>query len=236
MMRVSVDQSIPSPYIESSGALYRFKRRLTYSFAFRLLRKYFKPCQEFDILEIGTGSGFFLFFAKRFFQQSHLHGIEYDDRLLRETLVRAPYAKVMQCNAENFSFGQQHFDLVVSFQVIEHLYNPSAMLKNVHAHLKPGGIFLVTTPNLSGIGARIMKNRWHGYREDHVSLKGKDEWDRILISHGFSCLYSGSTFLSGIPLLNRFPLGILNWLLLYAFGSLPWALGESYVGLYQVND
>jgi hypothetical protein len=122
---------------------------------------------------------------------------------------------------------------VVSFQVIEHLYNPTAMLENVRAHLKPGGIFMVTTPNLSGIGARWTKDKWHGYRDDHVSLKGKEEWDQLIMSQGFSSLYSGSTFFSGVPVLNKLPLGIINWLLLVVFGCLRWSAGESYVGVFK---
>ena len=125
--------------------------------------------------------------------------------------------------------------MVVSFQVIEHLYNPSAMLVNVRNHLRPGGIFLVTTPNVSGFGARWMQDKWHGYREDHVSLMGKDDWDRLIISHGFEPLYSGSTFFSGVPILNKLPLGVINWLLLVVFGSLRWRWGESYVGVFKLS-
>lgn len=231
--KVSVKTDIPSPYIENRGGIYRLKRKLTYAFAFRLLKKYLSQRHDLDVLEIGTGSGFFLDFAKESFPNSRFWGVEYDQRLLDETVSRAPYAKIIQGNAENFDLGQGRYDLVVSFQVIEHLYNPSAMLENVRGHLKPGGILLVTTPNLSGLGARWMKDKWHGYRDDHVSLKGKDEWDRIIASHNFTVLYSGSTFFSGVPLLNKLPLGIINWLLLVAFGSLRWSAGESYVGVFK---
>lgn len=231
--KVSVKTNIPSPYIENRGGLYRLKRKLTYAFAFRLLNKYLSRRQELEILEIGTGSGFFLDFAREVFPKSHFSGVEYDERLLAETISRATHANLIQGNAENFDLGQGRFDLVVSFQVIEHLYNPGAMLDNVRTHLKPGGLFLVTTPNLSGVGARWMKEKWHGYRDDHVSLMGKDGWDQLIISHGFEPLYTGSTFLSGIPVLNKFPLGIMNWLLLLVFGSLPWSAGESYVGVFK---
>lgn len=234
--KVSVNKDIPSPYIENKGGLYRLKRKLTYGFAFRLLNRYLSQRQDLNILEIGTGSGFFLDFAKDSFLNSRFTGVEYDERLLAETTSRAPYAHLIQGNAENFDLGKGHYDFIVSFQVIEHLYNPSAMLENVYAHLKPGGIFLVTTPNLSGIGARWMKEKWHGYRDDHVSLKGKDEWDLLIVSHGFTPLYSGSTFFSGVPVLNKLPLGIINWLLLVAFGSLRWSLGESYVGVFKSTN
>lgn len=233
--KVSVKVDVPSPYIENRGGLYRFKRKLTYAFAFRLLNRLLDRQQPLEILEIGTGSGFFLDFAQENFPNSQFTGLEYDERLLHETQQRAPNARLHQGNAESFALGLNQYDLIVSFQVIEHLYNPAAMLDNVKAHLKPGGIFLVTTPNLSGVGAQLMKHRWHGYRDDHVSLKHKDDWDVLIKSHGFKSLYSGSTFFSGVPILNRFPLGIINWLLLLAFGSLRWSSGESYVGVFKSN-
>lgn len=231
--KVSINTDIPSPYIENRGGLYRVKRKLTYAFAFRLLNKYLSQRQELNVLEIGTGSGFFLDFARRVFPNSRFSGVEYDERLLAETASRAPFASLIQGNAENFDHGKASYDLIVSFQVIEHLYNPRAMIENVRAHLKPGGIFLVTTPNLAGLGARWMKEKWHGYRDDHVSLKGKEEWERLISSHGFTPLYSGSTFFSGVPFFNKLPLGIINWILLIAFGSLRWSSGESYVGVFK---
>jgi len=233
--KVSVNTDIPSPYIENRGGLYRMKRKLTYAFAFRLLNKYLDRRQNLEVLEVGTGSGFFLDFAKENFSDSRFSGVEYDERLLAETAARSPHAHLIQGNAENFDLGRGGYDLVVSFQVIEHLYNPGAMLDNVHAHLKPGGVFLITTPNLTGLGARWTKKKWHGYRDDHVSLKGKEEWDQLIASHGFTPLYSGSTFFSGVPVLNRLHLGIVNWLLLVAFGSLRWSAGESYVGVFKSN-
>jgi len=231
--KVSVNLDIASPYIEDRSILHNFKRRLTYASAFRLLNKYLLKSHDLEVLEIGTGSGFFLQFASKVFPFSRFNGLEYDERLLAETAARAPFAKLIHGNAEDFDLGKSTFDLVVSFQVIEHLYNPGAMLDNVYAHLKPGGLFLVTTPNLSGFGARLMKKKWHGYRDDHVSLMGKAEWDRLILSHGFEPLYTGSTFFSGIPVLNKLPLGIINWLLLLTFGSLSWSAGESYVGVFK---
>jgi SAM-dependent methyltransferase len=231
--KVSVNTEIPSPYIEKKSHLYRLKRKLTYAFAFRLLNKYLSQHEDLEILEIGTGSGFFLEFANEIFPNSRFTGLEYDERLLTESALRAPHASLIQGNAESFSLDKGRYDLVVSFQVIEHLYNPSSMLEKVRTHLKPGGVFLVTTPNLSGLGARVMRERWHGYRDDHVSLKGMDEWNQLIISQGFISLYSGSTFFSGVPLLNKLPLGIINWLLLIAFGSMRWSAGESYVGIYK---
>jgi SAM-dependent methyltransferase len=234
--KVSVQTELPSPYIEKRGSLYRFKRKLTYAFAFRLLKKFIKRAEPLEILEIGTGSGFFLDFASKKFPNSHFTGLEYDERLLAETALRAPKASLYQGNAENFDLGHGVYDVIVSFQVIEHLYNPNAMLENVRAHLKPGGIFVVTTPNLSGLGARLSKESWHGYRDDHVSLKHSKDWDELISLHGFTQLYSGSTFFSGISWMNKLPFGLVNWFLLVTLGSLRWSYGESYVGVFKLNN
>lgn len=50
------------------------------------------------------------------------------------------------------------FDSVVSFQVIEHIRNDRLYLSEIHRLLKPGGIALLTTPN---IRKTLTRNPWH---------------------------------------------------------------------------
>lgn len=40
----------------------------------------------------------------------------------------------------------EHFDVIVSTEVIEHLYNPRALPRMAHRLLKPGGYLVVSTP------------------------------------------------------------------------------------------
>ena len=59
--------------------------------------------------------------------------------------------------------GEEPFDLVVSTEVVEHLYAPRRWAKGCFAALKPGGLFICTTP-------------YHGYMKNlALSLLGK--WD-----------------------------------------------------------
>lgn len=236
MKKVSVDLDSPSPYIETGSYFYNIKRKLTYAFAINAIARVKRKEEEFSLLEIGTGSGYFLSFAHSAFPRASLSGIEYDPRLLEVTKRKVPFANCLKGNAELFDFGSEKFDVIVSFQVIEHLYEPGAMLERVRNHLKPNGIFIMTTPNLDGLGARLMGKRWHGYREDHVSLKGYTQWKSLLEECGFVPVYCGSTFFSGIPILNRLPLGIFNWMLLTIFGAARWKHGESFVGVFKVSD
>jgi 2-polyprenyl-3-methyl-5-hydroxy-6-metoxy-1,4-benzoquinol methylase len=50
------------------------------------------------------------------------------------------------------------YDVVVSFQVIEHIDNDLLFLKEIHRVLKPGGVALITTPNRK---MSLSRNPWH---------------------------------------------------------------------------
>lgn len=47
----------------------------------------------------------------------------------------------------NLSYESESFDLIFSFDVLEHLPNPSKMLKETYRILKKDGIFIISTPN-----------------------------------------------------------------------------------------
>lgn len=236
MKNVTVDLDNPSLYAESDSNFYRFKRKMTYENILKRIRTFVKGKETFSLLEIGTGSGFFMTFLESEFPNAELVGLEYDPRLVELTQSKVRNAKIVQGNAETFNFEAEKFDIIVSFQVIEHLYNPVAMLTSVKKHLKTDGIFIFTTPNLGSLGVKVMKDKWHGYREDHVSLKNCDDWQSITEQNGFSSIYIGSTFFSGIPILNKLPFGLLNWVLLSTLGSIKWKYGESFVGIFKLSN
>ena len=233
--KVTVDLNIDSPYIENDTKFHNFKRRMTYRLPFKLIRKYLKNnrsiSSNIDILEVGIGSGYFAKFFLEQYQTSNYTGLEYDSRLIEVTNQKAPNANLIQGNAEEFCLDHE-FDIVVSLQVVEHLYNPEAMIGKIFDHLKPGGFLVVTTPNLSGLGASLMGKGWHGYRDDHVSLKGHDEWLSLIERHGFQRVFCGSTFFTGLPWFNKMPLALVNWSMLITFGALKWTKGESFVGAF----
>ncbi len=233
MKKVSVDHSIPSYYHESDSKFHRFKRKLTLLPILRIIKKYLSIKEKFSLLEVGSGSGFLISFLEEEFPHAKLTGLEYDERLVPVIRSKVNNAKIIQGNAEDFTIEGQEFDIAVSLQAIEHLYQPVQMIKCIKKHLKKDGLLIFTTPNPKSLAARIMKEKWHGYRDDHVSMKSLDEWKAITEQEGFKTVYCGTTFFTGIPWMNRLPFGIINWLLLLTFGSLPWNHGESFVGVFK---
>ncbi|MEI9917906.1 MAG: class I SAM-dependent methyltransferase [Bacteroidota bacterium] len=55
-------------------------------------------------------------------------------------------------------FADNSFDVVITFQVIEHIQDDFNFLKEIHRVLKPGGLAIITTPNRP---MSLSRNPWH---------------------------------------------------------------------------
>lgn len=85
------------------------------------------------------------------------------------------------------------YDIIIAFEVIEHLKNPTQAIKNMKAKLKDNGVLICSTPNGD-----------HDVYIDptHISVKPKNEWQKVFESVGFrKVIISQVTF---VPFLYRF--------------------------------
>jgi 2-polyprenyl-3-methyl-5-hydroxy-6-metoxy-1,4-benzoquinol methylase len=80
---------------------------------------------------------------------------------------------VLHDAANPFPFGEQ-FDLVIAAEVVEHIVDTDAFLDHCAAVLKPGGVFILTTPNLLfGVNRVLMllgKRPRFAYADYHVRM------------------------------------------------------------------
>lgn len=90
------------------------------------------------------------------------------------------------------------FDLVLSIEGIEHLEDPFAFVRDVHRLLRPGGILVLTTPNIASLRSRIRYFGSSFYNSDprpldesarhplhHISLRTFSELRYLLHTSGF---------------------------------------------------
>ena len=116
-----------------------------------------------DVLEIGTGEGY----GAEVLAPHTTRYITIDKtiptNLYQDANVEFVEAAVPPIPAENNSF-----DYVVSFQVIEHIKRDFDFVREVHRVLKPGGKFIVTTPNAP---MSLTRNPWHvrEYRAEELT-------------------------------------------------------------------
>lgn len=99
------------------------------------------------VLEVGSNRGYGLGILKA--HAHHIVGIELSERLARiaHTETGVP---VVRANGEQLPFVDNSFDVVVSFQVIEHVWDDRACVAEIARVLAPDGVLIVTTPYRPG--------------------------------------------------------------------------------------
>lgn len=125
----------------------------------RLFKAYVaaQPYVSGDALEVGCGEGrgveLLMQHAKSF------TAVDKIDEALQVLRDKFPGARFLAMNLPPLhGMGDNSFDCVVSFQVIEHIKEDRFYLQEIHRVLKPGGVALITTPNRK---MSLSRNPWH---------------------------------------------------------------------------
>ena len=110
-----------------------------------------------DILEIGCGEGRGV--STLLDRVNSFTAVDKIKEAIDELQKRFPSGKFISMNLPPLtSLGDNTYDFVISFQVIEHIENDALYLKEIHRVLKPGGMALITTPNRK---MSLSRNPWH---------------------------------------------------------------------------
>ena len=106
------------------------------------------------VLEIGTGTGYGIDIIA-----PHAEHFTTLDKFRSPDLGELPTnVEFVEATVPPLPFADESFDYVVSFQVIEHIRRDKAFVAEVHRVLKPGGRFIVSTPNRP---MSLTRNPWH---------------------------------------------------------------------------
>ncbi|MGY3236041.1 MULTISPECIES: class I SAM-dependent methyltransferase [unclassified Bradyrhizobium] len=117
------------------------------------------PQGRLAIYEAGGGSSSFL--PMDVLGRSHVTVVDIDEDQVRNNT----YAdEAMLGDVQTYRFGSETFDLVICYNVIEHLPDVEAALLNFRDALKPGGMMLIGAPNprsLSGVVTKYSPHWFH---------------------------------------------------------------------------
>ena len=94
------------------------------------------------MLDLGCGSGYGA--ASLALSHPFVVGL---DRIQPDRASRAAGGRFVRARLEGIPFAPRSFSLILSFQVIEHLEDPTEYLDAIAVLLEPGGVALLTTPN-----------------------------------------------------------------------------------------
>ena len=167
------------------------------------MHRHFLPCL-FDlagplapgtrVLDVGCGNGFT---AGQFLQRGcsvtgidlSISGIE----IARKTYPGGRFEVLPADSLILASLNEQPFDLVISTEVIEHLYAPRSYAAGCFAALRPGGRFICTTP-YHGYLKNLMLSifgRWDSHANPlwdggHIKLWSRKTLTKLLAEAGFT--------------------------------------------------
>jgi methionine biosynthesis protein MetW len=107
------------------------------------------------LLDIGCGDGSFTILLKETLKSREVVGIEIAPEAINAIEKKGIKAYQLDIDEKTFPFNDDYFDVVYCGEVIEHLFNPDHLLKEVYRVLKPGGSCIISTPNLAGWPNRL---------------------------------------------------------------------------------
>ena len=158
------------------------------------------------ILDVGCGNGDFTIELQK--MGFDVHGIDISD----QHILKEKFTKV-NIQTDKYPFPDNHFDIVFSKSVIEHLNDPDYLFDEVYRILKPGGTFICLTPSYK-----------HSYKEQfyidhtHVTPFTRHSLETLCELTGFEakCVY-----LYQLPILWKFPI-LFPFIKLFSMIPIPY--------------
>ena len=124
------------------------------------------PNRRLAVYEAGGGSTSFL--PPDVVRRSDITVVDIDEEQLRKN----DYAdRTILGDIQTYRFAPESFDLVISYNVLEHVPDVEAALTGFFDSLKPGGIVLIAAPNpnsLSGVVTKYTPHWFHVWFYRHV--------------------------------------------------------------------
>jgi ubiquinone/menaquinone biosynthesis C-methylase UbiE len=107
-----------------------------------------EPNPDNRVIDIGCGNGAFSYLVKDKIRCEKIWGIDLNEEGLDEARKRGVIVTKSDLNC-SFPLDADSFDVIVSNQVIEHLFYPIKFMREIHRVLKPGGYAIISTENLA---------------------------------------------------------------------------------------
>lgn len=149
--------------------------------------------QTNKLIDVGCGIGHFLVVAKE--RGWEVYGTEFTDDAI--AICTAKGIRMQQGPLDPSLYEDGEFDVVVSFEVIEHINNPVEEIAHFNRLLRPGGAVYITTPNFNSLSRHWLKEKWSVIEyPEHLSYYTPSTLNKIMKALGFSKKWIKTTGLS----------------------------------------
>lgn len=165
--------------LEATHFWFRIRNQIILDF----VRKFYAGTHNY--MEVGCGTGYVLQGLVSTYPDWRAWGSELHVEGLAFAAQRLPDTRFLQMDARRIPFVDE-FELIGSFDVLEHIPQDEAVLASMRSALKPGGGLLVTVPQHPGL--------WSSQDEaaHHVRRYRRGELEKKMQNAGFEILRSSS--------------------------------------------
>jgi ubiquinone/menaquinone biosynthesis C-methylase UbiE len=111
------------------------------------------------VADIGCGNGYGTVYMSQFAEKAT--GLDYSQETIKQSNEENKDKKnlnFVSCKVPPICLPDNYADVVTSFQFIEHIHERAEFIKDVKRILKPGGVFICSTPNIK---KSIARNPFH---------------------------------------------------------------------------
>jgi SAM-dependent methyltransferase len=145
-------------------------------------------CAGREVLEAGCGEGYgadlLAGLARR------VIAVDYDHAAVAHVRARYPRVEVVHANLTELPLADSSVDAVVSFQVIEHLWDQPQFLRECARVLRLAGALMVSTPNR----ITFSPGRDTPINPFHTRELNAGELTQLLVDNGFSAVTMSGVF------------------------------------------
>ena len=145
-----------------------------------------------DVLDLACGEGYGSFLISKIARS--VTGVDISDEAVRHAseTYKSSNLKFSRGSASALELPDASFDVVVSFETIEHLAEQEKMIKEIRRLLRPDGFLVISSPNRP-----VYSEESDEKNEFHVKELDFDEFDELLRGQ-FPCVrYCGQRMLMG---------------------------------------
>ncbi len=144
------------------------------------------------VLDCGCCTGYF---SKLLMDRgNHVQAVELSPPAVKSARDKGVYV-VEHDLEEPLPFEDESFDVVVAFEILEHLFDTKGFLEECRRVLTPGGEILISTPNLNSLVHRVrialgyhihyMGTFPEDHHGDHIRIFNRETLSRLLQMTGF---------------------------------------------------
>jgi len=139
------------------------------------------------LLDIGCATGFFLKAARD--RNWDVEGVEISEFAAKYARKHFKF-KIYQNDFLNLNLPNNYYDVITMWDVIEHLYHPRAALSKIYKLLKPNGLLIFSTPDVTSLPSKLTRDKWVGYKlsDEHLTYFSTNTAKHLIENSGFSVI------------------------------------------------